>query len=125
MYFSDLENATITKQDKRDNIVTKENIRKLDGWLARIPSRDKHNLNYMKFAREEKLDFFTAFCLFMEAEELGVLNSLYRVKVESSVVNYDDYENIPKGVSDSNIELVFTLSAFPSEHPAQTPIEWP
>lgn len=125
MYFLELEKATITEQDKRDNIVTKDNLRKLDSWLARTSWLNRDNLSYVKFAREESLDIFTAFCLFSEAKELGVISSSYRVNDGSISTNYDRLEDIPKDKSDSNIELVFMLTAFPNNHPAETPIEQP
>lgn len=113
------------KSIKEDDQVSRANICKLDDWLARAPYRDRGNLNYMKFADDCNLDSFTAFSLFAEAKRVNVLASVLRVNHSGNGQYYERLSDVPKGVSDYEIELSFKLVAHPNKSILTNQIKMP
>lgn len=131
MYFENLKNI------KTNNWIRKSDIVKLDEWLARIPYRNRGNLNFLKFSIDEDINEDIAFELFIKASQkhINILNISYNVVTDDKMHNlgvFDTFDDIPSKIfsyefnkdikiKDSNIEIRFKLIAHPSETPAISP----
>lgn len=51
---------------KKNRVYRNRDIEIFDEWLARIPYRNRHNLNYLQFSLDEDINEEIALHLFLE-----------------------------------------------------------
>lgn len=128
MYYPNLMNM------KKNRVYRNRDIEIFDEWLARIPYRNRHNLNYLQFSLDEDINEEIALHLFLDAtnDRINILEIYYNVVSDDrmdSLGLYSYKREIPEEiyypeknemmkVKDSNIEVKFKLIAFPASTPS-------
>lgn len=125
MYYQNLINM------KQNSMIRNREIQLLDEWLIRVPYRNRNSLNFMQFSIDEDINEEIALSLFISATraDVEVLSLYYNVvtddrmqslgiyasknEIPEVIYDYDSGEEVV--VKDSNIEIRFKLTAFPTQ----------